>query len=97
MRKHSFAPWIADDEHRPNHETYRIHNDKEIIAHNVTAKNKNLVVTAPDLLKALEGMIESWDVMMTHMPEGVAKECVRGYFLGEPKNAKLVIDKAKGL
>lgn len=53
MEKYTLSPWIAEDEHRPNCETYQIHNGKEIIAHNVSAKNMPLVKAAPELLKAL--------------------------------------------
>lgn len=52
--KHTPGPWMVDDEHRLNHETYQIHNGKEIVAYGVSAKNMPLVKSAPDLLEALE-------------------------------------------
>lgn len=46
--KHTPGPWLAQDEGHPNYESYQIHNGKEIICHNVTAKNKDLVLNAPE-------------------------------------------------
>jgi len=53
MTQHAPGPWIAEDEHRPNHETYQIHNGKQIVAHGVSANNMPIVRAAPDLLEAL--------------------------------------------
>lgn len=61
--------------------------------------NAQLISSAPDLLKALEGMLESYDVLMNDVipKDAYVRGSISGGFLHEPDNARKIIAKAKGL
>lgn len=60
--------------------------------------NTRLVSAAPELLEALEGMLLSYEVLMTESPLGpTAKDCVKCTFLLDPAKARKAINKAKGI
>jgi hypothetical protein len=39
-----------------------------------------LIASAPDLLAALKGFVESYDLLTANMPKGIALDSVMGYF-----------------
>lgn len=68
--KHTNGPWSANDEHNPNYESYQITGFDEmginiIIAHGVPARQMPLVKTAPELLEALEFVIDNRGLKIT--------------------------------
>jgi len=59
--KHTPGPWVAEDEHQPNYESYTIsgqdsNGTNTIIAHGVHARQMPIITAAPELLEALQGI-----------------------------------------
>ena len=57
--------------------------------------NANFIALAPDMLKSLKGMVESFDILLSEMfLNDAQKGIIRGAFVGEITKAKKIIEKA---
>ncbi len=50
-----------------------------------------------ELVDALSEMLLSYSLMSQHMPEGLARDSARGYFIGTPAKAERALNKFKEL
>lgn len=72
------------------------HSDLPAFTREIAIANAHLFAAAPDLLPALEGMVESYDIAMETLGVAVATGVVDGSFYKTVEPARAAIAKAKG-
>lgn len=86
--------WSVKSESRPQwHYICWTRENRDFREESIEA-DARLIAAAPDLLAALEGMIESYDLAYENSPEIVQDSTLRGYF--DIDAARAALAKAKG-